>query len=106
MARLKKDVTINDEAFDKAEDELNKLITRADQLKTDFKDLYDGFANALLCETGDELKITGEEVVLKPIENLSLVLKQVHDTLELIKGGGYYKDIFDDFENLQKGITP
>lgn len=106
MARLKKDVKINDEAFDNAEQKLSELMGRADTLKENMQTLYDGFANALKSETGIELRMTGQDVVIKPIENLGLVLKQVHDTLDLIKGDGYYHEIFKDFEALQTGIAP
>ena len=105
MARLKKDVKINDEAFDKAEEELKKLVGRAETLKNDLASLFEGLMTALQCETGDELELAEQEVVLKPIENLQLVLNQIHDTLELVKGEGYYKNIFSDFEELQKGFT-
>ncbi|MBQ9541251.1 MAG: hypothetical protein IJJ76_09955 [Ruminococcus sp.] len=104
MARLKSDVTIDDEYFEKAKDAMDKLVTRTGDLKKELSELYKNLITALDSETGDELELAADDVVLKPIENLELVLIQVRDTLELVMGGGYYHDIFDDFEKLQNSL--
>ncbi|WP_024856247.1 hypothetical protein [Ruminococcus albus] len=122
MAKLKKDVKINDDAFDTAISDLQKLWHSADDLKGEFEQLFKDFAEALQCETGDELTVASQDVILEPIDNLKIVIQQVYNTLQIVineplttcdgqpitvsdDGDGYYKKIFDDFNTLVEGIT-
>lgn len=34
------------------------------------------------------------------LENMSLVVNHISDTLDTVIGNGYYKDVFTGFENL------
>ncbi|WP_295156528.1 hypothetical protein [uncultured Ruminococcus sp.] len=104
MARLSKDVVLKDTAFETASTKLEALVTRSQTLYTDFSKLYKDLLTALDCESGKELELAGEDVVLKPIENLELVITQIYTTLTTIKGDGFYHEIFKDFEELQKGL--
>jgi hypothetical protein len=105
MAKLKKDVKIDEAAFDTALKDLNSLIVSINTLKGDFNKLFRDLSKALQCETGDELEKAGHDVVIEPIENLRLVIVQVRDTLKIVKGEGYYKSIFNEFNALVDGIT-
>lgn len=104
MARLSKDVTLNEEKFKTAASEMGKLKTRTETLKEDLKSLYDGLVEALKSEAGDELDLAAEDVLFEPIENLSLVIKQISDTLNTIIGNGYYNDIFRAFDELKNNL--
>ncbi|EXM40321.1 MAG: hypothetical protein E7494_11655 [Ruminococcus albus] len=122
MAKLKKDVKINDDAFDTAIEALKNLWHSADDLRGEFEQLFKDFAEALQCETGEELTVAGQDVILEPIDNLKIVIQQVYNTLQIVinkplttcdgqkinvtdDGDGYYKRIFDDFNTLVEGIT-
>ena len=37
---------------------------------------------------------------MKPVENMALVVGHISDTLNLVIGRGYYKDVFTGFEEL------
>lgn len=104
MARLKKDVKIDEAKFKKAATDMEKLKTRTSILRTELKDLYSGLSQALQSEAGDELELAAEDVLLEPIDNLALVINQMSDTLNTVIGTGYYNDIFRGFEELQKNI--
>lgn len=49
---------------------------------------------------GHEAQLEAKNVLLKPIENMSLVVNHISDTLDTVIGNGYYKDVFTGFENL------
>lgn len=104
MARLYKDVRLNEEVFRTAAEEMQKLKERAGKLRSELEKVYNGLSGALQSEAGDEFKIASNNVVLEPIDNLQLVINQMSDTLNTIIGTGYYKDIFIDFENLNKNL--
>lgn len=104
MARLYKDVKLNESAFITAANEMEKLKGRTGRLKDELEKVYNGLSDALKSEAGDEFKITSNNVVLEPIENLQLVINQMSDTLNTIIGTGYYKDIFIDFESLTQNL--
>lgn len=104
MARLNKDVRLNEEAFRTASGEMKNLKARTEKLRSELEKVYGGLSEALKSEAGDEFKTASDNVVLEPIDNLQLVINQMSDTLNTIIGTGYYKDIFIDFENLNKNL--
>ena len=105
MARLKKNVKIDDQAFETAVKDLSTLYDDVENLKTEFNKLFKDLSDALQCEAGDELKKAGNDVVIKPLDNFKLVINQVKETLDLVKGTGYYKSIFNEFNALKDDIT-
>ena len=42
--------------------------------------------------------------MIKPIDDLKLIVDHISETLELIKGVGYYRDVFDKYEELNQNI--
>ena len=104
MARLSKDVTLDEDKFRTAASEMEKLQTRTNNLRTELKDLYKGLSEALQSESGDELELAADDVLLEPIDNLALVIKQMSDTLNTIIGNGYYNDIFRGFDDLKNNL--
>ena len=104
MAKLKQDVRIDESKFKTAASEMEKLKTRTNTLRTDLQRLYDGLSQALQSEAGDELELAAKDVLLEPIDNLALVIKQMSDTLNTIISSGYYNDIFRGFDDLMKNL--
>ena len=102
MPWLSKDVKLNEEAFRTASEEMEKLKERNETLRTNLSELYKGLSEALQSESGDELDLAVQDVILEPIDNLGLVINQISDTLNTIIGTGYYKDIFIGFQELNK----
>ena len=62
--------------------------------------MYEDVTGALDTSAGDEISFTAKNVLLKPIEDLSVVVEHISGTLDTIIGTGYYKDIFVKFEEL------
>lgn len=104
MAKMTKDLMLNDNKFSTAVSDMNALKKRTNQLKNDLSDLYDDLVSALDTETGEALEIEAKKTLLKPVENMALVIGHISDSLKLINGGGYYKDVFDGFDNLKNII--
>ena len=104
MGGLIKDVKLVDKAFNDAEEDLTTLLNDTTALKEELSKLYQGMLDALQCECGEELRNAEEEVILKPIANLELVIKQIRDTIRTVKGGDYYSAIFTEFEELKNSF--
>lgn len=100
MARLEKDLVVDEEKFDKAAADMRNLKKRTNDLKTDLEKMYDDLATAMDTPSGEALQLEAKEVLLKPVENMALVIGHISETLDLIIGSGYYKDVFTGFENL------
>ncbi|AEV67542.1 hypothetical protein [Acetivibrio clariflavus] len=104
MLGLSQDILLDDTAFNTASSEMKALKTRTEALKTKLKVMYRELTTALDTPAGRQVEITAEEVLIKPIEDLLLVIEHVSDTLNEIIGTGYYKDIFIKFEQLNQDI--
>ena len=104
MAKMAKDLMLNDDKFSTAVSDIANLKKRTDQLKKDLGDMYDDLKSALDTESGQEVEIEAKKTLLKPVENMSLVIGHISDSLNLINGGGYYKDVFDGFDNLKNTL--
>lgn len=104
MAKLSKDVRLDEQKFLTAAQEMRDLKVRASTLRDNLQALYQGLADALQSESGKELELAAEDVVLEPIDNLMLVINQMSDTLDTIIGTGYYNDIFRGFEDLRTNL--
>ena len=89
MAKMTKDLMLND----------NKFSTAVSDMKA-LKNLV----SALDTEAGEALEIEAKKTLLKPVENMALVIGHISDSLNLINGGGYYKDVFEGFDNLKNII--
>lgn len=100
MARLEEDLVVDEEKFAAAVIDMANLKTRTNELKVTLEKMYDDLANAMNTPAGKELQLEAKNVLLKPVENMSLVVGHISDTLNLIIGSGYYKDVFTGFEEL------
>jgi hypothetical protein len=101
---LKQDIVLDDMAFHTASSEMKALKERTEALKTKLKQMYRDMTTALDTPAGRQLEMTAEDVLIKPIDDLLLVIQHVSDTLTQIIGTGYYKDIFIKFEQLNESI--
>lgn len=104
MAWLSKDVKVNEEALQKAAEDMRALKVSTEELYEKLSTLYDGMEQALQTDAGKEMKLSAKDVILEPVTNLSLVINQMSETLDLINSNGYYKDIFSAFEELRKNL--
>lgn len=102
--RLSRDIVLDDNAFTTASSDMAELKTRTEELKSDLKQMYKELTTALDTPAGKAVEITAEKVLIKPIEDLLLVIEHVSSTLDEIIGTGYYKDVFIKFEQLNQSI--
>jgi hypothetical protein len=100
MAWLGEDLVVDEEKFSTAAADMRALKTRTNALKTKLEGMYDSLAGAMDTPAGKEVQLEAKNVLLKPVENMSLVVGHISDTLDLIIGSGYYKDVFTGFEEL------
>lgn len=100
MAFLFHDIVLDDTAFTTASQEMVVLKQDAANLKAKLEKMYENVSSALDTTAGDEIQVTAKDVLLQPIEDMSVVIQHISNTLNTIIGSGYYKDIFVQYEEL------
>ena len=101
---LSRDIVLNDAALKTASNDMKDLKKRAEDLKKDLKAMYKNLTTALDTPAGNALQLAAEDVLIEPIDKMILVIDHISDTLNEVKGKGYYKDLFDKFEQLNQNI--
>lgn len=101
---LSHDILLDSDAFDTASSDMKDLKTRTESLKTKLEDMYKELTTALDTPAGKQVEITAKKVLIKPINDLLLVIEHVSSTLTEIIGTGYYKDVFVKYEELNSSI--
>ena len=99
-AYLSEDLVIDEEKFNAAAADMMAIKNRTNALKDKLKTMYDSLASAMNTEAGKEAQLEAKKVLLEPVENMSLVVGHISETLNMIIGKGYYKDVFTGFEEL------
>lgn len=99
-AHLENDLVINEEQFAAAAADMKDLKKRTNELKDKLSKMYDELAGAMDTPAGHEVKLEAKSSLLKPVEDMALVVGHISDTLDTIIGNGYYKDVFTGFEEL------
>lgn len=100
MSFLFNDIVLDDAAFATASQEMADLKQDATNLKSKLEKMYENVSTALDTTAGEEIQIAAKDVLLQPIEDMSVVIQHISDTLNTIIGSGYYKDIFVQYESL------
>ncbi len=101
---LSHDIVLNDNAFNEASQGMATLKSDAEALKAKLAQMYQDLTTALDTPAGKELELTAKDVLVKPIEDMILVIDHISATLTEIIGAGYYKDVFTRFEELNQSI--
>lgn len=92
-AWLGDDLVVNEEKFNSAAQQMEDLKKRTNDLKEKLSVMYDDLTAAMDTPAGKEIQLEAKNVLLKPVENMSLVVGHISDTLNLIIGSGYYKEV-------------
>ncbi len=98
--KLRNNIVVDEEKFHLAAQQMEILKNRTNALKEKLSAMYDELSSAIDTSAGQEVHLKAKNVLLKPVENMSLVVGHISDTLNLIIGSGYYKDVFTGFEEL------
>ena len=101
---LEQDIKLSSEAFKTAANEMSALKTRPETLKTTLEQMYNDLTTALDTPAGKEIEIEAKDVLIKPIDDLILVIDQMSKTLDDIKDTPYYQGVFDKYEQLMQNI--
>lgn len=101
---LSYDIVLNDEAFATASTDMAKLKTRTETLKTKLQQMYKDLTTAMDTPAGKAVETTSEKVLIKPIDDMLLVIEHISSTLTEISGTGHYKDVFIKFEELNSSV--
>ena len=101
---LSQDIILDDSAFNTASQDMKDLAERTERLKSKLTQMYNDLTKALDTPAGRQLELTAKDVLIKPIEDLLLVIRHTSDTLTEIIGTGYYKSIFIKYEELNQSI--
>lgn len=99
-AHLEQDLVVNEEQFEAAANDMRALKKRTGELKKTMSKMYDDLANAMDTPAGKEVKLEAKNTLLKPVEDMALVVGHISETLDTVIGNGYYKDVFKGFEDL------
>lgn len=101
---LTRDIVLDETAFNNASEAMATLKTRTETLKDKLEAMYEDLTTALDTPAGNEIKTTAKSVLIEPLDKLLLVIEHISSTLTEIIGTGYYKDVFIEFEELNKNI--
>ena len=104
MSALTRDIRLDQEALARASEEMAALKTRTENLRTTLEKAYKALQGALDTPAGHQVEYTASSVLLKPIDNLALVINHVSATPDEIKGGTYYGKVFTQFDELNNSI--
>ena len=101
---LSQDIVLDDSAFSTDSQDMKDLAERTERLKSKLTQMYNDLTKALDTPAGRQLELTAKDVLIKPIEDLLLVIRHTSDTLTEIIGTGYYKSVFIKYEELNQSI--
>jgi len=101
---LSHDIVLDDNAFYTASRDMAILKSDTDNLKTKLEEMYAELAEALETPAGEVAAAIHKDILIKPIEDMILIISHISTTLEEIAGTGYYKDVFIKFEELNQTI--
>ena len=101
---ISRDICLDDGAFTTASDEMAALKIRTETLKSKLESMYRDLTTALNTPAGEKLKVTAKDVLIKPIEDMYVVIQHTSETLKTIIGSENYKDIFTKFDALQESV--
>ena len=101
---LSHDILLDDTAFNTASSDMKALKTRTETLKTKLEEMYKELKTAMDTPAGKQVEFTAGKVLIKPIDDLLLVIQHISATLTEIIGTGHYKDVFIKFEQLNQNI--
>jgi len=95
---------LDDNAFKTASSDMKALKTRTKTLRTKLKQMYKDLAAAMDTPAGKTAETTAETVLIKPIDDMLLVVDHISSTLTDIIGTGHYKGVFIKFEELNSSV--
>lgn len=101
---LDHDIKLDDGKFETASLDMAKLKTRTQTLRNDLASLYKDLKGALKTPAGEQVDFKATNVLLKPIDDMILVIDHTSSTLSQIKGRRYYQDVFEKFKELNESI--
>lgn len=101
---LSQNIVLDSEAFYTAAEDMRALRTRTENLKKRLELMYQELTTALDTPAGKQAEVTAEKVLIKPIDDMLLVIDHISSTLTEIIGTGHYKDVFIKFEELNSSL--
>lgn len=101
---LTHDIVLDSNAFNTASSDMKALKSRTENLKKKLISMYHELTTALDTPAGKQVETTADKVLIKPIDDLLLVINHVSSTLADIIGTGYYKDVFIKYEELNSSL--
>jgi len=104
MLPLSHDIILDDVAFTTASSDMDALKTRTETLKAKLEQMYEDLTTAMDTPAGKAVETTAKNVLIKPIDDMLLVISHISSTLTEIIGTGHYKDVFVKFEELNESI--
>lgn len=101
---LSYDIILDDCAFSIASTDMTVLKSDTENLKIKLETMFQVLSTAMDTPAGKQLTLTAGDVLIKPIDDMILVLTHISSTLTEIIGSGYYKNVFIKFEELNQSI--
>ena len=101
---LSYDIVLDEAAFTTASSDMAALKTRTETLKAKLQQMYKDLNSALDTPAGTAVDTTSEKLLIKPIDDMLLVIDHISTTLTQIMGTGHYKDVFVKFEELNTSV--
>lgn len=101
-------VRIDDQALRTAAADMLALQQRNQRLRDKLEQMFKNLTDALDTPAGHAIQWTGQDVLVKPIDDMGKVIKFMSDTLNTIigqgedGGGTYYDKLFDEYYELDR----
>ena len=102
---LSYDIVLDDCAFSTASADMAVLKSDTENLRIKLETMFQELSTAMDTPAGKQLALTAGDVLIKPINDMILVLTHISSTLTEIIGSGNYKDVFIQFEELNQSIN-
>lgn len=101
---LSHDIILDDMAFTTASSDMKELKIRTENLRTRLKQMYRDLTTAMDTPAGNAVETMAESVLIKPIDDMLLIIDHISSILTEIIGTGYYKNVFIKFEDFNSNI--
>ena len=100
---LKKEIVLDEEAFQKAMNEFATLGTQIQELKTEVTDMLQMVKEGFDTPAGAKFISSCETALLKPMEDQRLVITHISDTLSTARN--QYESVFEEYTRLNQSIN-
>lgn len=100
---FKKDIVLDEEAFQTAVNEFSELSKQMNSLKEEVTEMLQLLKRGFDTPAGEKFIQSCEKALLKPMEDQRLVIGHISETIADVKK--QYESVFQEYEELNRSIN-